>query len=56
MASSSANVVLPAAVVYDNRAALYATARWGRITAQEDFEDTHKSVAFDEYLTSIGKS
>jgi ketosteroid isomerase-like protein len=37
-------------VVYDNRAALYALARWGRIVRQEDFEDTHKSVAFDNYL------
>jgi ketosteroid isomerase-like protein len=33
---------------YDNHAALYALARWGRIVRQEDFEDTHKSVAFDE--------
>jgi ketosteroid isomerase-like protein len=37
-------------VVYDIRAALYAVARWGRIVHQEDFEDTHKSVAFDEHL------
>jgi ketosteroid isomerase-like protein len=35
---------------YDNHAALYALARWGRIVHQEDFEDTHKSAAFDEYL------
>jgi uncharacterized protein (TIGR02246 family) len=38
------------AVVYDNRAILFARTRWGKITYQEDFEDTHKSVAFDDYL------
>ena len=37
-------------VVYDNRAILFARARWGRIFYQEDFEDTHKSEAFDRYL------
>jgi ketosteroid isomerase-like protein len=42
-----------ATVVYDNRAALYAIARWGRIVHQEDFEDTHKSVAFADYLNSV---
>jgi ketosteroid isomerase-like protein len=36
--------------VYSNRAVLYATARWGRITRQEDFEDTHKVEAFDRWL------
>ena len=35
------------ALVYDNRAVLFARARWGKITYQEDFEDTHKSEAFD---------
>jgi len=37
-------------VIYDNRAVLFARARWGRITYQEDFEDTHKSEAFERYL------
>lgn len=42
-------------VVYDNRAVLYAQARWGKITRQEDFEDTHKSEAFDRYLQSASR-
>jgi len=37
-------------LVYDNRAVLFAKARWGRIHYQEDYEDTHKSEAFDRYL------
>ncbi len=37
-------------VVYENRAILFARAVWGKIVYQEDFEDTHKSVAFDNYL------
>lgn len=36
-------------VVYENRAILFARVVWGRIVYQEDFEDTHKSVAFDNY-------
>jgi ketosteroid isomerase-like protein len=36
--------------VYANRAVLYAVARWGKITRQEDFEDTHKVEAFDRWL------
>ena len=38
-------------VVYENRAVLFARARWGKIYYQEDFEDTHRSQAFAEYLT-----
>jgi ketosteroid isomerase-like protein len=37
-------------IVYDNRAVLFARARWGKIFYQEDFEDTHKIEAFDHYL------
>jgi uncharacterized protein (TIGR02246 family) len=37
-------------VRYANRAVLYARIRWGKITYQEDFEDTHKSETFDRYL------
>jgi len=37
-------------IVYDNRAVLFARARWGKIFYQEDFEDTHKSEAFDHYV------
>jgi len=40
------------AVVYDNRAVLFARARWGKITYQEDFEDTHKIEAFEQYLAN----
>jgi hypothetical protein len=41
------------ATVYDNRAVLFVRARWGKITYQEDFEDTHKSEAFDQYLGTV---
>lgn len=37
-------------VVYDNRAVLFVRARWGKIFYQEDFEDTHKSEAFEQYV------
>ena len=40
--------------VYANRAVLYATARWGRITRQEDFEDTVKVAEFDRWLDARG--
>jgi ketosteroid isomerase-like protein len=40
------------ALVYDNRAILFARAKWGKIYYHEDFEDTHKSEAFDRYLAS----
>lgn len=36
--------------VYENRAMLYARAKWGKIVFQEDFEDTHRVEAFDEHL------
>jgi ketosteroid isomerase-like protein len=38
------------ATVYTNRAAMYARARWGKITYQEDYEDTHHSQRFDQHL------
>jgi ketosteroid isomerase-like protein len=37
-------------VVYENRAVLFGRIRWGKLVYQEDFEDTHKVAAFDEYL------
>jgi ketosteroid isomerase-like protein len=40
--------------VYANRAVLYAIARWGKITRQEDFEDTVKTLAFDRWLDAHG--
>ena len=39
-------------VVYANRGAIFAQAAWGKIKRQEDYEDTQKVVAFDEYLAS----
>ena len=33
--------------VYANRAVLRVHARWGRITAQEDYEDTERARAYD---------
>jgi len=39
-------------VVYANRGAIFARAAWGKIKYQEDYEDTQKVVAFDEYLAS----
>ena len=40
-------------VVYDNRAILFARAKWGKIYYHEDFEDTHKSQAFAEHLARV---
>src|SRR5271155_2738332 len=37
-------------LIYDNRAVLFARAKWGKLVYQEDFEDTHKVEAFDRYL------
>ena len=39
-------------VAYSNRGAIFARAEWGKIKFQEDYEDTQKVVAFDEYLAS----
>ena len=40
------------AVVYENRAVLFARVVWGKIAYQEDFEDTVKADQFDRYLGS----
>lgn len=37
-------------VVYSNRGAIFARAAWGKIRYQEDYEDSQKVVAFDQYL------
>jgi ketosteroid isomerase-like protein len=37
-------------VVYANRAVFFGRIVWGRIVYQEDYEDTEKVAAFDEYL------
>jgi ketosteroid isomerase-like protein len=39
---------------YTNRAVLFATSRWGRIHAQEDYEDTERSAIFDQLLAIPG--
>jgi ketosteroid isomerase-like protein len=39
-------------VAYQNRAVLFARARWGKIVYQEDFEDTLRIDDFDRYLTN----
>lgn len=39
-------------VVYANRAMIFAKIRWGKITFQEDYEDTQRVVEFDKYLES----
>ena len=37
--------------VYRNRAVLFVRASWGKIRSQEDFLDTEKVAAFDDYLS-----
>jgi ketosteroid isomerase-like protein len=39
-------------VVYANRGVILATAAWGKVRFQEDYLDTQKVAAFDEYLSS----
>lgn len=41
---------LDGAAVYDNRVILYCRVAWGKVVYQEDFLDTQKVEAFDEYL------
>ena len=36
--------------VYENRAAVVLRGRWGKIVAEEVFEDTEKVAAFDRWL------
>lgn len=42
------------ALVYENRALIRLTARWGRIVREETYEDTQRVVAFDEHLAARG--
>jgi ketosteroid isomerase-like protein len=42
-------------LVYENRAVLFARVVWGKITYQEDFEDTVKASEFDDYLADSGR-
>ena len=35
---------------YNNRAVLFVDAAWGKIRAQEDYEDTERTAAFDALL------
>jgi ketosteroid isomerase-like protein len=41
-------------VVYSNRAVLFMKTAWGKIVSQEDYIDTEKVSAFDEYLAADG--
>lgn len=38
--------------IYENRAVLVMRARWGRVVAEEVYEDTQKSAALDEHLAA----
>jgi hypothetical protein len=40
---------------YSNRAVLFATARWGKLVAQEDYEDTERVSAYDRLLAESGR-
>jgi hypothetical protein len=40
-------VVVDGATVYTNRAVLMARIVWGKIRAQEDYEDTERVAVFD---------
>jgi ketosteroid isomerase-like protein len=35
--------------VYENRAVLLLTVRWGKVKRQEDYEDTERAAQFDAY-------
>jgi ketosteroid isomerase-like protein len=41
--------------VYENRYVLWGRIAWGKLREYEVYEDTQKSKALDEYLTSIGE-
>jgi hypothetical protein len=41
---------------YNNRAVLFVTARWGKLRAQEDYEDTERAAAYDNLLTREDKT
>jgi ketosteroid isomerase-like protein len=38
--------------VYNNRAVLFVNSSWGKIRAQEDYEDCERAAAFDAVLHS----
>lgn len=39
-------------VVYSNRGVIFVRSVWGKIVLQEDYEDTQRVAAFDDYLAS----
>jgi ketosteroid isomerase-like protein len=41
--------------VYENRYVIWGRIAWGKLREYEVYEDTQKTEALDEYLTSIGK-
>jgi ketosteroid isomerase-like protein len=40
------------ALIYENSGVIYVKTSWGKITLQEDFEDTEKVAALDVYLAA----
>ena len=42
----------PAGDRYANRAVMFVTARWGKLTTHEDYEDTERAAAFDALLAA----
>jgi ketosteroid isomerase-like protein len=43
------------AIVYTNRALIFARIRWGRIVDEEVYEDTQKVADFDDHLAARGE-
>jgi len=48
------NVTPERKTVYENAGVLFETARWFKVTYHEDYCDTQRVTAFDEYLASQG--
>lgn len=40
--------------VYANRAAFCVVVRWGKITSQEDYEDTERMATYERRLANLG--
>jgi hypothetical protein len=41
--------------VFENRYVIWGRISWGLLREYEDYEDTQKSAALDEYLAAIGE-
>ena len=54
--STTGSPARTAATVYANRAVLFVRSKWGKILAQEDFEDCERVTAYErEYLDADGR-